>query len=138
MDFQAILDNVAVILQPNGLGDFFIYTIFILMLIANSRLPDKKNDMPNYISLVVIVLCIVDKLRSAPGFELPVPGFDDEGFGTLIIHVGMAVLPFVAAGMVRLGGGKKGRIAPPLSIMAGFAGTLYAIGSFLSPELFYA
>jgi len=129
MDIQLILAQIGEILRPSSLGDILIYAILILAFLTLMLTPEK-NDRPNYILLLVIFVTVIDLLRGSTGNVIPVPGFDDEGFGTLIIHIIMGVAPLLAAGSIRAPQ-RKGRISIPLALITGIIGSIYAIIAFL-------
>lgn len=134
----AILEQVWQLVRPDSIGDVFIYTIFIGTIVNLSTMPDG-NDFPQYLMFGVIFFCIIDLLRSAPGF--PIPGTDDEGFVTFIIHVGMFVFPWIAAGATRTrrgaGGVSKGGPSVIFAVLTGVIGALYSVLSFLLPQVTY-
>jgi len=123
------------LIQPNSLGDVFIYILFFGALIASGIMPEGKNSQPIYLMFAVIFCCVVDLLRGSVA-SFPIPGFDNEGFGTFILHIMMGVFPFIAAGMARTEG-RKGGLAVPVLILMGLIGTVYAFGSFVAPDAFY-
>lgn len=129
-----MIDDVIAILRPETLGDLFIYISFLGALIATALIPEK-NDGPMYLMFIVMFMAVIDLLRG-DGSALPIDGFDNQGFGTFIIHIAMGILPFIAAGMVRRKG-RKGGAAAPFMIMLGFIGVVYAIGAFAVPDAFY-
>lgn len=75
----------------------------------------------------VLFLAIIDKVRQATT-EIPVPGLDNDGFGTMLIHIGMFVFPLMAAGLIR-GRGRNDKRGVPLGILIGLIAGLYAAGT---------
>lgn len=133
-----MFDDIIAIIRPDTLGDYFIYIIFILSLIQTVVTPEKNNVVTN-IAFVVIVCCIFDIIRGSQPNLLNIPepwGFTDQGFLTFMIHIAMAVLPLVAAGMVRRRG-REGALAVPVALLTGGFGILYAVGAFFAPQVFY-
>jgi hypothetical protein len=103
--------------------DIFIYLVFFLALATLLFIPDK-NLQPSLLMTVVVLATIVDKVRNAG--DLPVPGLDDRGFATLIIHIGMFTLPLLSAGLIR-GRGKHDKRAIAPSILTGIIAGVYFI-----------
>jgi hypothetical protein len=131
-----MLDGILANLRPETLGDLFIYIIFIGGLISTLFIPEKNNQ-PLYLMFAVMFFAVLDLIRG-DGTTLPIEGFSDDGFATYLIHIGMGILPFVAAGMVRFPPGrKKSGITIPFLILIGFIGALYAVGTFAVPDAFY-
>lgn len=130
------MEDILAILRPETLGDLFIYIIFIGALISSVFIPEK-NDTPSYLMFAVMFFAILDLIRG-DGSTLPIPGFDNTGFGTYLIHIFMGIFPFVAAGMVRFPPGqRKSGITIPFLLLIGFIGAIYALGTFVLPETFY-
>lgn len=129
------MEDILNILRPDTLADYFIYGIFLLSLIATAVIPEK-NDQASYLMFAVMFCAILDLLRQQ-GANFPIPGFDNQGFATFLIHVIMAIFPFIAAGAIRRRSRKQGALAVPICLLLGLIGTLYAIGSFLVPQTFY-
>ncbi len=127
--------QIVAVLAPNSLADFFIYLIFILSIVASATIPEKNVQAP-YLMYAVLLFCIIDLLRGDNGQGMPVMGFDNTGFGTFLIHIGMFALPLIAAGLVRRQG-RKGGLAVPACLLAGLFGGIYAVMSFLAPEVLY-
>ena len=132
---QETLNQILAVIRPENPGEIAIYAILLLSLLASMTMPDK-NDRPVYLLYIVIIFSLLDFGRNASEFQLPLTGFDDEGFGTYMIHIGMAVLPFIAAGMVRRTG-RKGALAVPLCLIVGVIASIYAIASFAIPASVY-
>ena len=55
----------------------------------------------------------------------------------MLIHIVMAIVPFIIAGLVRIRG-RKNRAVIPMAFILGVIGMLYAIGTFLAPTALYA
>lgn len=132
---EDLLNQIVVALRPETLGDFIIYAIFILSVGVMIFTPEK-NDQANYLTWLVMFSCVIDLLRGNNGDIMPIAGFDNTGFGTMILHVIMGIAPFIIAGIIRIRG-RQNRLARPLAIVAGVIGSIYAIGSFAQPNLFY-
>jgi hypothetical protein len=128
------MDVILETLRPQSLADVFIYAIFFTVLGVLGAMPEK-NETPMYILFGLILLCILDLMRTRVE-RFPIPGSDDKGFFTFIIHIAMAMFPFIVAGMIRRRG-KKGAAAVPLAILGGLLGSLYAAMSFIAPEALY-
>ena len=119
-------DVIANILLPQNFADIFIYLIFFLSLLMLALIPEKSQQS-TYIMFVVLFFALVDKIRQATN-DLPIQGLDNEGFATLLIHVGMFVLPLIAAGLIR-GRGRNDKRGVPVGILIGLIGGLYAVGT---------
>lgn len=128
---------IANILLPQNFADIFIYLIFFLSLLMLFFIPEKSQQA-NYIMFVVLFLAMVDKIRQATD-QIPIEGLDNEGFATLLIHVGLFVLPLIAAGLIR-GRGRNDKRGVPVGILIGLIGGLYAVGTIFegTRDLFYA
>lgn len=122
------------ILAPNSVADIFIYVIFFLSLLMLALIPDK-NQQPTALMTAVVFLAMIDKIRQATD-QLPIEGLDNKGFATLLIHVMLFVFPWIAAALIR-GRGRKDKRGMPVGLLIGLIAALYAVGSFLSPEIFY-
>jgi hypothetical protein len=134
MDINTLAQQAIQQLRPDNLASIFIYLILILSLVAVALMPEKSVNS-QYIMFVVVFFSIVDLLRG-DGRSFPVPGFNDTGFATFLIHVGMFALPLIAGGMVRRTS-RKGGAALPLCLLVGLIGGIYAVGSFITPPTFY-
>lgn len=132
---QELLNQAAQQLRPDNLASLFNYLMLVLALIAIAVTPEKSTTS-QYLMFAVIFFVIVDLLRG-DGRAIPIDGFDNQGFGTFLIHIGMFVFPLVAGGMVRRAG-RKGGLALPMCLITGLLGGLYALGSFLAPAAFYS
>lgn len=128
------MEMVINLIKPQSLADVFIYAIFFCVLGVLFTMPEK-NEFPMYLLFAIIFCCIIDLMRTRVA-KFPIPGADNKGFFTFIIHIGMSMLPFVTAGMIRRRG-KKGAAAVPLSILAGIIACLYALLSFMTPDMLY-
>jgi len=134
MDINNLAQQAIQQLRPDNLASIFIYLILILSLVAVALMPEKSVNS-QYIMFAVVFFAIIDLLRG-DGRNFPLPGFDNEGFATFLIHIGMFALPLIAGGMVRRTS-RKGGAALPLCLLVGLIGGLYAIGSFITPPTFY-
>ena len=126
-----ILTGVVDILRPEGIWDIFIYIMFFMSLIMIVLIPEK-NMQPTMLMYGVLLCAVIDKIRPSgydPDFLMP--GFDDKGFGTLLIHLVMFTFPLMAAGLIR-GRGPKDKRGVPVGIMTGILGGVYAAGHFLT------
>ncbi|RMG90204.1 MAG: hypothetical protein D6712_00275 [Chloroflexi bacterium] len=132
---QDLLSNIGQVFNIYSPWDVFIYVIFFLSLITLMLIPDK-NMQPTLLMSVVLLFCIIDKVRPAAGRpwstgEFIMPGFDDLGFGTLLIHIGMAIFPIVAGTLIRARSEKQKR-GTPMGILTGMIAGVYAIAFFFS------
>lgn len=130
------MEAITNLLVPNSLADIMIYIIFFGCIIQLIATPEK-NDTPQYLIFAVMAMCAIDLLREAAGSSFPIPGFDNKGFGTFIMHIAMALFPMVAGGMTRKQG-RKGGFALPMGVLVGIIGGIYAIGAFSMTSTFYA
>ena len=124
------------ILLPQNMADIFIYLIFFLSLLMLALIPEKSQQS-NYLMFFVIFLAVIDKIRQATD-ELPIQGLDNDGFTTLLLHVGMFVFPLMAAGLIR-GAGRKDKRGVPVGILIGLLAGLYAVGTIFegTRDIFY-
>jgi hypothetical protein len=132
------MDFIVDLLRPGSLADIFIYAIFFTALGVLFTMPEK-NEIPLYLVFAVIFACIVDLMRmrvQANGGRFPIPGADAKGFFTFILHIAMAMIPFITAGMIRRRG-RKGAASIPLAILGGIIGCLYAMLAFISANTVY-
>ena len=127
---EQLLHDVGGILAVRDIWDVFVYLLFFMTLVMLILIPDK-NIQPTTLMTVVLLLLIIDKVRPKNGGEFLIEGFDNGGFGTLLIHIGIAILPFIAAGLVR-GRSQKDRRAMPLGVLTGIIGMVYAFAFFMS------
>ena len=131
MEFQQLLQDIGAILAIRDIWDIFIYIIFFMSLVTLVLIPDKNMQSTMLMSLVLL-FTVVDKVRPAsPNNDFLVPGFDDQGFATFLIHIGMFVFPLIAGTLVR-SRSQKGKRAMPLGILTGILGGLYAAAFFFS------
>lgn len=145
---EGLIQSILEVLRPSSIGDIIIYLIIIILFVTTIVLPDK-NDQANFFLLAALFASFLDLLRGSDGQLFAGTGaayfgggsgylgFGDSGFATLLLHVVMAIGPFIAAGLMRIRT-RRGRMAVPLSILAGIIGSLYALGAFFAPETFYA
>jgi len=117
---------VAEILLPGNLADVFIYLIFFLSLIMVALIPEKSGTS-QYMMFFVLFCALIDKVRQATD-EIPVPGLDNDGFATMMLHICMFVFPLMAAGLIR-GRGRKDKRGVPLGILIALIAGLYAAGT---------
>ena len=131
------MDFVIGLLKPASLADVFIYVIFFSILGVLFTMPEK-NETPMYLLFAMIFCCIVDLMRTRvveAGGRFPIPGADAKGFFTFMLHIAMAMLPFITAGMIRRRG-RKGAASIPLAILAGVVACLYALLAFASTSIY--
>jgi hypothetical protein len=131
------MDFFVDLLRPGSLADVFIYAIFFSILGVLFTMPEK-NEIPLYLVFGVIFCCIIDLMRmrvQASGSRFPIPGSDPKGFFTFLLHIAMAMLPFITAGMIRRRG-RKGAASIPLAILSGIIACLYALLAFASPGIY--
>lgn len=131
------MESFLEIVRPSSLADIFIYLTFFMTLIMLAVMPEK-NEQPQYMLFATVFLCIIDLVRNVPGASatFPLPGFDNRGFGTFLIHITMALLPMIAGGMSRKQGRKGGAVLP-IGLLTGLIAGIYAIGSFAAVNAFY-
>ena len=127
---EQLLHDIGGILAVRDVWDVFIYVMFFMTLLTMILIPDK-NMQPTTLMTIVLLLTIVDKVRPHDGGAFLIEGFDNGGFGTEIIHMGMAILPYIAGALVR-GRTQKERRAMPVGILTGVIGSVYAIAFFMS------
>lgn len=117
---------IAEILLPGNLADIFIYLIFFGSLLMLAFIPEKSGTS-QYMMFFVLFLALIDKVRQATD-QIPIPGLDNDGFATMLIHIGMFVIPLMAAGLIR-GRGRNDKRGVPVGILIGMIGGLYAAGT---------
>ena len=119
---------IANILLPQNIADIFIYFVFFMSLLMLFFIPEKSQQS-TYLMFFVVFLAVIDKIRQATS-EIPVEGLDNDGFATMLVHIGMFVLPLIAAGLIR-GRGRKDKRGVPIGILIGLLAGLYAVGTIL-------
>ena len=124
------------VVQPQSVGDIFIYVIFFLSLFALFPMPDG-NDTAQYLLFGTMLLCILDLLRG-DGSNFPIAGADDTGFFTFMIHILMFVFLFITAGVVRSNTKQKAGAVIPLAVLTALIAVMYAVASFFAPDAIYA
>jgi hypothetical protein len=117
-DIQDALKLLAIGSGQDMIWNIMLYVIFFLGLITLFLIPDK-NMFPTLLTAVVLLLAVVAKVSLASSD----PILRKKEFGMMIINIGMAVLPFVVAGMIR--SGKKPSKAPGPAILGGIIGMVY-------------
>ncbi len=124
------------ILLPQNIADIFIYLVFFLSLLMLALIPEKSQQS-NYLMFFVLFLTVIDKIRQSTN-DLPIPGLDNQGFATILVHVGMFVFPLMAAGLIR-GAGRKDKRGVPVGILIGLIAGLYAVGTIFegTQSIFY-
>ncbi len=123
---EQLLQDIWGVLQYEDIWDLFIYIIFFMSLIMMMLIPDK-NLQPTLLMSAVLLFTVIDKVRpETPSNVFFVPGFDDRGFGTFMIHIGMFVFPLIAGALVR-GRTDKDKRALPLGILTGIIAGVYTL-----------
>lgn len=117
---------IAEILLPGNLADIFIYLIFFGSLLMVAFIPEKSASS-QYMMFFVIFCALIDKVRQATD-QIPIPGLDNDGFATMLLHICMFVFPLMAAGLIR-GRGRNDKRGVPIGILIGLIGGLYAAGT---------
>jgi hypothetical protein len=118
-------------LKPDSIADYMAYLIFLLALITSATLPDDNAQASNLLTatmLLAIFEITVGQTWAVSSAPL------EKAFPAYLARIGLFLLPFIAAGSVRVRG-KKGRFGLPLSVVIGILGVLYAVGSFVVPAL---
>ncbi|MEO8607345.1 MAG: hypothetical protein ABI690_05665 [Chloroflexota bacterium] len=108
------LQDILAKLAPRGgiefIYDFFLYIIFFLAVAAMFMQSDKQT-FPTILMAAVAAFAVIGKLNIlAP-----------KAFGTLIINIGMGVIPLLVAGIT------KAKKSQPLVIIGGVLGMIYFI-----------
>ena len=110
LNLQDIVDK----LLPRGgvalLYDLFLYVIFFLAVIVMFMQSDKQT-FPTILMAAVAAFAVISKL----GVLTP------KSFGTLILNIGMGVLPLIVAGV------SKAKKSVPLAVITGVIGIVYFI-----------
>jgi hypothetical protein len=110
LTLQDILSKLA----PRGgvelVYDLFLYVIFFLAVIAMFMQSDKQT-FPTILLAAVAAFAVIGKL----GILTP------KSFGTLIINIGMGVIPLIVAGIT------KAKKSQALVIIGGVLGMVYFI-----------
>jgi Sec-independent protein secretion pathway component TatC len=139
---EELLNDVLAILRPDTLADYFIYFIFLLAFVQLLVTPER-NDQVVYLVFFIIICCVLDLLRQADGSGIPITAevagirpFADEGFATFLMHLAMAVLPFINAGLIRRKD-RTGKLAVPIALLSGMVGTVYVFAAFFAPQIVY-
>jgi len=126
---QPLLDGFLQTVKPETIADFMCYIIFFLALITTMTLPDDNAQSTNL--LYATMLGAIFELtvgQEWANVNQPL----EHALPAFIIRVGLFLLPFIAAGSVRVKG-KKGRYGLPLAVVIGILGLLYFIASFVVP-----
>lgn len=124
------MEQVIQIIAPSDVWDWFIYGIFFLSLFTLAVIPEK-NMQPTLFMTIMLFLALTDKIRKAAGASIPIPGLENNGFATLMIHIAMFALPVMTAGLVRIRG-RKGALSRPLAILTALIAGMYAVGFFFT------
>ena len=128
---------IANILLPHNLADIFIYLIFFGSLLMLFLIPEK-SQLSQYLMFAVIFFAVIDKVRQAASGQIPIAGFDNDGFATMLIHIGMTIFPLMGAGLIR-GPGRNDKRGVPVGILIGLFAGLYTVGTIYpdTQSLFY-
>jgi hypothetical protein len=106
-------DIVSKLLPRGGIEfvyDLFLYVIFFLAVIAMFMQSDKQT-FPTILMAAVAAFAVIAKLNV----------LTPKAFGTLIINIGMGVIPLIVAGIT------KAKKSQPLVIIGGVVGMVYFI-----------
>ncbi len=110
--FSEIVQNLKPRSGQGLLWDLMLYAIFFLGLVTTILIPDKQFIV-TVVMAVVLVMAVVAKLQV----------FKPGDFGTLVLNIGMFVLPLISAGMVRQRSGTARAVAP--AALTGLLGGAY-------------
>lgn len=119
LQFQDILDLLALGTGMDLVWSIFLYVVFFLALITLFMMPDK-NMVPTLLIAAVLLFAIIAKVSLAS----PDPILRRREFGFMIINVMMGVLPFIVAGMIRVGKTRRASAQVP-AILTGIFGSIY-------------
>ncbi|MCU0511469.1 MAG: hypothetical protein MUE40_02760 [Anaerolineae bacterium] len=130
------MEAVLNLLRPESLAHIFLYVLFFLGLVLLFVIPEK-NETPQYLVFAMLFMVIVAFLRTraAPG-SFPVPGSENNGFFTFLLHIAIAIAPLLAGTMARKQG-RKGGAAIPVGILTAFVGGVFALLSFTFIPMMY-
>jgi tellurite resistance protein TehA-like permease len=103
--------------------NFALYIIFFLSLFAMFKMPDK-NMTPTLLIGAVLALVVIAKISLNARYIGERPVLTNREFGMFVLNAGMAVFPFVAAGMVRAK--KKGPVIG-VSVLTGIVALVYLL-----------
>lgn len=127
INFQDILDSLGPRTGTALLFDILLYSIFFLGFINMMLIPDKQL-FPSMLNFTILGLAIASKLLIEVTADDPIfnPSaiMDATDFAVLPINVGMFVLPFIIAGMLRSVKGKPSKAVIP-AILMGILGGVY-------------
>lgn len=130
VDLNAVLAELGPSSNPQRLIiDLLLYGIFIMGFITMLLISDKQL-MPSLLMIVVLGLTVFAKLQIFCLIPLPVPE-NLEGVPTLVLNIGIFVLPLFVAGTVREPGKR-----PPALIPAVLTGLIGGVQFFLFWALF--
>jgi hypothetical protein len=101
--------------------DIFLYSIFFLCMINMAFISDKQQLLV-IMNFGVMIMALVSKLMVGTHAAARLGPND---FGTLILNVGLMVLPLSIAGMARKDKGQKSNHAVIPAVIAGFLGAAY-------------
>lgn len=117
IDFNALLARLGPRSGSDLIFDILLYGIFFLALITMFLVPDKQL-LPTLLSVLVMFFAVLAKV------EL----FEPTAFPIFVINVGMWVIPWVTAGMVRPASRRYSNKTPRAlmpAIITGFLGAGY-------------
>ena len=107
---QDILSKLA----PRGgvelIYDLFLYVIFFLAVIVMFMQSDKQT-IPTILMAAVAAFAVISKLNI----------LTPKAFGTLILNIGMGVIPLIVAGI------SSAKKSVPLAVITGVIGIVYFI-----------
>jgi hypothetical protein len=129
---QPLLEGFVQAIKPDSFADILLYLIFFLAMITSATLPDDSAQASNLL-YGTLFLAIFDLTVGQEWYNLGI----EKAFPAFLARVGLFLLPFIAAGSVRVKG-KKGRMGMPLAIVIGVIGLMYALGSFVVPDIMFA
>lgn len=111
---EKILAQLGPSSPPGIIWNILLYVIFFLSLIAMFMQSDKQNT-PTVLLGAVGAMAVITKLSI----------FEPKAFGSLVLNVGMFVIPFIVIGI------SKAKKATPLLIFCGIVGGLFFFGFWL-------
>ncbi len=108
------LQDILAKLAPRGgvelLYDMFLYVMFFLAVIVMFMQSDKQT-FPTILMAAVAAFAVIAKLNV----------LKPKDFATLIINIGMGVIPLIVAGI------SKAKKSVPLAVIGGVIGVVYFI-----------
>jgi hypothetical protein len=108
------LQDILSKLAPRGgielVYDLFLYVIFFLA-VAVMFMQSDKQTFPTILMAAVAAFAVIGKLNI----------MTPKAFGTLIINIGMGVIPLIVAGI------SKAKKSVPLAVIGGVIGMVYFV-----------